>query len=114
MCYNRLEVINKCIDNVMTKEYHVGMNTTIQIRIDKGLKVRANKLLQSAGLDLSSGIKLFLSQVVRTKSIPFPIRSADDYSPAMKRKLVKETEYALKHGKSYSSIEELHKDILKD
>ncbi|MCE9517770.1 type II toxin-antitoxin system RelB/DinJ family antitoxin, partial [Candidatus Nomurabacteria bacterium] len=47
------------------------MNTVINIRIDKKTKDGAQKTLESMGLDLTSGIKMFLNQVVTENRIPF-------------------------------------------
>ena len=85
------------------------MNTTINIRIDKKTKESAQKTLQAMGLDLSSGIKLFLNQVVVDKCVPFAPRTIGGLTRAQ---LDKEEAYALKHAKRYTSAEELHKDIL--
>jgi len=90
------------------------MNTTIQIRVDKKTKKAADQTLKELGLDLSAGIKLFLRQVVRTQAIPFPLFTADNFSEAKKQRLVRESNYALKHGKSYRSAEELFEDVMKD
>ena len=90
------------------------MNSTIQIRIDNKTKKDANKTLKDMGLDLSSGIKLFLHQVIKARSIPFQIRTANGFTPEQERKMIKETEYALKHGKSYKTARELFNDVLKN
>jgi DNA-damage-inducible protein J len=90
------------------------MNTTLQTRIDARLKKDASKALKAMGLDLSTGVKMFLTQVVRTNSIPFEIFTYDNLPEAEKLELVKEAKYAMKHGKSYSQAEEAHRDILKD
>ena len=90
------------------------MNTTLQTRIDGKLKRDAKKALESMGLDLSSGIKLFLTQVVRTQSIPFEMFTADNLPEKVKKQMIREAKYALKHGKRYASARELHEDILKD
>jgi DNA-damage-inducible protein J len=90
------------------------MNTTLQTRIDAKLKKEASKALKDMGLDLSTGVKLFLTQVVRTKSIPFEIFTYDNIPEAEKLELVKEAKYALKHGKRYASAAELHADILRE
>lgn len=89
------------------------MTTTLQTRIDPKLKADAKKALESAGLDLSTGIKLFLTQVVRTQSIPFEIFTFDNLPEAKKQAIIRETKQALKSGKRYNSIEEAHADILK-
>ena len=88
------------------------MTTTLQTRIDAKLKRDAKKTLGAMGLDMSTGIKLFLTQVVRTNSIPFAVISADTLSTKEKRTLVRETAETLKDGKGYASAHKLHKDIL--
>ena len=88
------------------------MNTTLQTRIDSKLKKDASKALKSMGLDLSTGVKLFLTQVVRTQSIPFELFTADNLPEERKLELMKEVEEALKNGKRYATIEEAHRDIL--
>ena len=88
------------------------MTTTLQIRIDKKTKVAAQKAFHSMGLDMTSGVKLYLTQVMNTKTIPFPIWSFDDLPREKKLQIVKEAKYALKHGKRYATIQEAHRDIL--
>lgn len=88
------------------------MTTTLQTRIDAKLKRDAQRTLGAMGLDMSTGIKIFLTQVVRTNSIPFAVMSADVLSAKEKRVLVRETAEAIKQGKGYASAHKLHKDIL--
>lgn len=89
------------------------MTTTLQIRIDKKTKDAAQKAFRSMGLDMSSGVKLYLTQVMHTKAIPFPVFSFDNLPRTKKSQIVKEAEWALKHGKRYDSIQEAHRDILR-
>ena len=88
------------------------MTTTLQIRIDKKTKDAAQKAFHSMGLDLSSGVKLYLTQVMHTKTIPFPVLSFDYLPREKKLQIIKEAKYALKHGKRYATIQEAHRDIL--
>lgn len=88
------------------------MNTTLQIRLDQKMKNEANKAFKSMGLDMSTGVKLFLAQVVNTKSIPFPVMSADYWPEEKKLELIRDAEDALKNGKRYKNIREAHKDVL--
>jgi len=86
------------------------MNTVINIRIDKKVKAGAQKTLEAMGLDLSSGIKLFLNQVVTEQGIPFtPTKNA----AKIRARWDKEVAEALKTGKSYNSAKEMLDDILK-
>lgn len=90
--------------------YSCYMSTTINVRIDKKIKERAQKTLEAMGLDLSSGIKLFLNQVVVEQCIPFrPQR----YLGLTRAEWDEEMKYALKHGKGYTSTKEMMDDILK-
>ncbi len=106
-----------CHDNVLTGWRRgcsmVRMNTTLQIRIDKKTKDAAQKAFRSMGLDMSSGVKLYLTQVAAEKRIPFPVLSADYWPREKKLRLLKEAEHALKYGKRYTSFKEMHEDILK-
>lgn len=88
------------------------MTTTLQIRIDKKTKDAAQKAFHSMGLDMTSGVKLYLTQVMHTKAIPFPVMSADYWPREKKLELIKEAKWALKYGKRYATIEEAHRDIL--
>jgi DNA-damage-inducible protein J len=90
------------------------MNTTLQTRIDAKLKNDASKAFKAMGLDLSTGIKMYLTQVVRTQSIPFEIFTADNLPEEVKLELKKEAEEALKYGKRYVNAAEMHADILKE
>ena len=45
--------------------------TTIQIRIDEKTKRSAKRIFDELGIDMSTGIKAFLKQVVQRKGIPF-------------------------------------------
>ena len=88
------------------------MTTTVQLRIDATTKAQAQKILEKLGLDLSSGIKLFLTQVVRTKSIPFVARTENGYTPAREREILRGAQWTKKHAKKYSSPKEMLDDIL--
>ena len=49
------------------------MNTSIKTRIEPELKHQAEATLNALGLGLSSGIRLFLTQVVLNQGLPFPV-----------------------------------------
>ena len=86
------------------------MNTVINVRIDKKTKDSAQKTLSSLGLDLSSGIKLFLNQVVTENGMPFlPTKDAKKIRARWDREVAE----ALKNGKRYTSTKEMLDDILK-
>jgi DNA-damage-inducible protein J len=80
--------------------------TTLNIRIEEDTKIAAAKALADIGLDISSGVKLFLNQVIIEQGLPFmPTKN-----PAVLRaKWDASVADALK-GKRYAS----GKDALKD
>ena len=83
--------------------------TTINVRIEEKTKKAASKALKSIGLDLSSGIKMFLYQVAVEKGLPF----RPNKTPLVSRaQLDKEVEDAMKRGKRYKSGKELLDDLL--
>ncbi len=88
------------------------MSTTLQIRLDKKTKEKARKTFSSMGLDMSSGIKLFLTRVINSQSIPFPVLSAEHWSAAKKKEMITQAREALRSGRSFQTAEELHRDIL--
>ncbi|KKW22912.1 MAG: Addiction module antitoxin, RelB/DinJ family protein [Candidatus Kaiserbacteria bacterium GW2011_GWC2_52_8b] len=88
------------------------MNTTLQVRIDKKTKERARKAFRASGIDLSSGLRLFLTHIGRTGEIPQEMFTYDNAPKSFMKKLMREADYALKHGKSYSSTKEMFDDIL--
>lgn len=45
----------------------------LNIRLPEDLKQEATDVLQTMGLTPSSAVRIFLTQVVKDKSIPFPI-----------------------------------------
>lgn len=47
--------------------------STLQIRIDSDLRHDADELLNRAGLDISSGVRLFLRQMVIRRRLPFDV-----------------------------------------
>lgn len=53
-----------------------NMNMTVKAKITPELKLQSEKILKAVGLDMTSAIKVFLTQVVNTGGIPFEIRVA--------------------------------------
>lgn len=89
------------------------MNTqdTIQIRIDKKIKDKARKTLGELGLDMSSAVKLFLTNVVNRQGIPLDLRTENGFTLAQEETLVAETEAAKRSGRTYATVDALMKDL---
>ena len=62
-------------------------SATIQLRIDAQTKKRAQSVFKKLGIDISSAMKLFLNQVIKTKSIPFVVRTANGFTPEQEQML---------------------------
>ena len=86
------------------------MNTTMQIRIDSPTKIKAQRAFKSMGIDMSSGVKMFLNQVVIDQCMPFV--PSTKKTRAIRKKWDKEFEWVMKHGKGYSSAKEMHDAIM--
>lgn len=88
----------------------MNTNTTMQIRIGKLMKLKAQRAFKSMGIDMSSGVKMFLNQVAIDQCMPFVPSTAK--TKAIRKKWDKELEWAMKHGKGYTSTKEMFDDIL--
>lgn len=83
------------------------MNTTLQIRIDKKDKIEAQKIFKGMGMDLTAGVKSFIRQVVTNKAMPFQPRTENGFTPEYEAMLLRESAWAKKHAKRYSSAKEM-------
>ena len=89
--------------------------TNLNVRVDSTLKKESDMLFKDLGLNMSTAINMFLTQCVKTSSIPFSI-SEPKPSKQLKRAL-KEAERIAKHPeryKSYDNIDDLFKDLDSD
>ncbi|MCX6719205.1 MAG: type II toxin-antitoxin system RelB/DinJ family antitoxin [Candidatus Taylorbacteria bacterium] len=86
--------------------------STIQLRIDSSTKAQAQSILKKLGMDLSSAMKLFLTQVIRTKSIPFVARTVNGFTPEYEQELIDEIKaMEAGHEKTFKSVKELMADL---
>jgi addiction module RelB/DinJ family antitoxin len=51
----------------------------LQVRVDGKIKEKAGKAFVAMGLDLSSGVRLYLTHVARTKTIPYTMLDIDNF-----------------------------------
>ena len=85
----------------------------ISIKIDEETKKEAQKLFKDLGLNLSTAINIFLKQAIREKGIPFYINSLPENSElAQAFEEAKQIKKNPSNYKSYSSPEEMFKDVL--
>ncbi|MEK7653244.1 MAG: type II toxin-antitoxin system RelB/DinJ family antitoxin [Patescibacteria group bacterium] len=93
------------------------MTELVQARVDKKIKRQAAKIFNSLGLDLSTGIKIYLAKVVRDQGVPFLLTTENGFTPEQEKKILAEIaamEAAYKSGrrKPARSLKELEKQLL--
>lgn len=49
------------------------LTTVLSVRVDKKLKAEASEILESYGLSIPVVLKMLLSNIVTTKSVPLPL-----------------------------------------
>ena len=78
--------------------------STIHVRVDEETKKQAGEVFADLGIDVSTGVKLFLRQVITEKGIPF----TPSTSPAIvKAKWDAEVADALEKKQGYTSGKKL-------
>lgn len=84
---------------------------TVQIRIDAKTKLAAQKTFKALGMDMSSGVKIFLTQVVKDQCFPFVPSTKKNI--ALRKEIDREIA-EIKKGKikGYKNAKELHESIL--
>lgn len=99
------------------------MTATIQTRVDASLKEKADKIINSMGLDMTTAIRMFLTQVIEQRKIPFEIKAPEELSldDCQFEDLNEETQSALLESqaicngkikaKSYDSFKDALNDI---
>ena len=87
---------------------------TIQTRIDTNLKKNAEAILSSIGLDITSAIRLFLTQCVVQRRLPFPAVAPEE--PNVETLVAIQEAENIASGKvkskGYDNADEMIKDIL--
>ena len=84
----------------------------VNVRIDESIKADAEAVFSELGLTPSTAINLFYKYVIRTNSIPFPLKLSKPNKKTIQA--IKEVEEMEKHPgkyKKYDSVEELMEDL---
>ena len=74
--------------------------STLQIRVDSNLRHQADLFFTSAGLDLSSAVRLFLRQVVIRQKIPFEVVAPDPFYSAANQRVLAESIRSYERGEA--------------
>ncbi len=93
------------------------MTEMVQARVDSKIKHQAAKIFDSLGLDMSTGIKIYLAKVVKDKGVPFSLLTENGFTEEQEKRILAEskaTMAAFKAGKipKITSAAELHKYLL--
>lgn len=89
------------------------MNSTVQVRIDTKTKNEAQAVLERLGLDISSGVKVFLRQVIETRSLPFSVRTGNGLTKEYEETLLRERASLRKKGAN-SKVHKTTKSLFKE
>lgn len=71
----RLVLIGRVLVSTVMTNTLILMAKTLQVRIEEGLRTEADEVLHEIGLDVPSAVRLFLTKVVQTRSIPFELKA---------------------------------------
>jgi DNA-damage-inducible protein J len=83
----------------------------LSIRTDAATKKAAHKVFADMGLDLSTGVHMYLTRVAQDKAMPFTPRTVNGFTPEQEAQILRETAWAEKHGKRYKSAQEAWDDL---
>lgn len=84
------------------------MNTVINVKIKKEVKVRVQKVASALGLSLSAIINAYLRQLARNKEVRFSL--VPRMSPELEQ-LIGKAEYDIARGKNLSPRISSHKEL---
>ncbi len=70
--------------------------TAIHIRINDSTKKSAQKVFAKMGIDMSTGIKLYLHQVILKQAIPFQIVTKNGLTPEEEQEIIEASKEAEK------------------
>lgn len=79
----------------------------INVKVDDKLKKNAQNILESYGVDMTTGIRMYLKAIVRSKGIPLELKPQTELDKANY-----EADHHIFHG-SYDSFEDYKKAMKK-
>jgi DNA-damage-inducible protein J len=86
--------------------------TTLNVRVDEGLKKQASELFADLGLDMSTAINIFLRQSVMHDGLPFNVvREVPNAETRAAIEEVKEMKARPERYKSYNNLNDLWADL---
>lgn len=93
------------------------MTELVQARVDSKIKRQASKIFNSLGMDMSTGIKVYLATVVREQGVPFNLTAARSLTPEQENEILADSAQTMadyRAGKipKIRNSKELHKFIM--
>ena len=87
--------------------------TSLNIKIDRELKVQADELFNKMGMNLTTAVNVFVRQAVQEQAIPFKIYVDDDYKVLTEAKeaLKSIQEQSVINGTSEMTMDEINAEI---
>ena len=85
-------------------------STNLNIRIDKTIKEKSEKVFEDLGLNMTTAINIFLRQVIRVNGIPFEIKGNVPNQETIET-IEESIAIANDNSKGYSNIEDLKKAL---
>lgn len=77
----------------------------LNVRTDAATKRVAQSVFKRMGLDLSTGVNMYLARVAQDKAMPFTPRTVNGFTPEFEARILREGAYAEKYGKGYKTVE---------
>jgi len=89
----------------------------VQIRVDSQVKKKANKIFSAVGVDFSTGVRMYLNQVILRQGIPFSVLTENGFSEEKEAELLRElaeTKKMYERGEltAHTTVASLKKDLL--
>jgi DNA-damage-inducible protein J len=91
---------------------HKMAQSNISIRVNSILKKDFDKLCDELGVNMSTAITMFIKAAVREQRIPFAL-TIKDYNKET-QKVIEDANNGIGLSKSYSSVDDMMNEILKD
>jgi DNA-damage-inducible protein J len=92
----------------------MGDSVKLQIRINRSLKEAADDVFADLGLDATTAIRMFFTKVAKTRSIPFQLKAAPEFSPEAEARILQaweESKDPANLSKPYTDVAEMMRDI---
>jgi DNA-damage-inducible protein J len=60
----------------------------LQVRMDRQLKEDAEEIFAELGLDATTAVRMFFTKVAKTRSIPFALKAAPEFTPEQEKQIL--------------------------